>query len=242
MATDDIREWGRKNGFTVGDEGRLPPGLRAAFDNRSDVETPDDGDTEDTVSIDERPPAIVKRTTADRVREIADRVKKTPVKGPGRPRSGSKSRVSVEKVISGAWSVAAAVVTNLNPAVGRVLSMQAPVAGLILEDKVKNTVADRLLQPLARTADGGNTAIALMGPPLLVQALTMQPHRAPQIIPMLRYALRSWVMVAGDHFDKIAEEEKAFESVYGERIDEMLRFIIAPLLGDSDMIPPNVTE
>lgn len=229
MASDNIREWGRANGFDVSDDGRLPSGLRAAFDTR-DEETPVDGAPEDTDNA-ERPPAIVKPTAVDRVRSLAERAKKnTPAKPVSRA-ARLKARVSVEKVISSGWALAASVVSNLNPAVAGVLAMQAPVAGMILEDKVKGTLVDRVLQPVARAADGGNVAMALVGPPLLVQALSMQPHRAPQIIPLLRQALRSWVVVAGDKLQAVQEENQRFEDTHGKNVDAMIGELLYPIYG-----------
>jgi len=31
---EEMRQWGQDNGWDVPDEGRLPPGLRAAYDSR----------------------------------------------------------------------------------------------------------------------------------------------------------------------------------------------------------------
>lgn len=225
MAGENIREWGRANGFDVGESGRLPEGLRQAFDSRH--ETPVDGGST-TPEVTERPPAIVKPSTIDRVKGMAARGK------PAKTVSRARTRVSVEKVVSWAWASAASVVMNLNPAVGRVLEIQAPVAGMILEDKIKNTIVDRALQPLARGMDGGSTAVALVGPPLLVQALSMQPQRAPQIIPLLRQSLRTWVAVAGDKLEKQQAENDEFEEKYGKRVDEMLEHILAPFVAPGE--------
>jgi len=248
MGNDDIRQWGRNNGWEVKDEGRLPPGLRAAYDGRTGdsdplittvTETSVDEDTEVTQEL---PPVFPKTTVVERVKGLADRAKRNaPRTKTGRPSVRSiKARISTEKIISGAWAAAASLVTNLNPAVGRVLAMQAPVAGMVLEEKVKDTILDRVLQPLARAADGGNTAMALLGPPLLVQALTMRPDRAPQIVPMLRYALRSWIAVAGDKVVQVQQEEKKFEETYGQDIDNMIMFLVGPLLAENgyEFVPP----
>lgn len=230
MPSDNIREWGRTNGFEVPEEGRLPPGLRSAFDARiRDDETAVDAAPEVTDN-DERPPALVKPTTVERVRGMAARAKaaNAPVRG-ARSSKARKPRVSTEKALSWLWSGAASLANSFNPAVSRVMSMQAPMAGMILEDKVKNTIADKVLQPIARGLDSGNTAMALIGPPLFIQALTMRPERAPQIVPMLRASLRSWVVVAGSKIEAQVEEDKEFEEKYGKKIDEMLEYILEPL-------------
>lgn len=224
MPNDDIRAWGRENGFDVADEGRLPPGLRAAYDGRSTTtETAVDADSE------EKTPAIVKATPVERLRAVADKVKKPAPRMAARGKA--KPRVSVEKVISKAWALAAGLATNFSPAMGATLAMQAPVAGAILEDKVRGTLVDKMLQPVARTVDGGNVALALIGPPLLVQALAMQPQRAPQIVPVLREALRSWIDVAGEKMEQQQAEEKVFADKYGARIDEMINTLLTPIYG-----------
>lgn len=225
MPSDNIRTWGRENGFDVSDEGRLPTGLRAAFDTRDKIETADDADTE---VITERPPTIAKASPADRIRGLAERAKRPPVKAT-RGAVKAKARVSVDKVVSGIWGAVGGFLETRSPAVGRTLSMQAPMVGMVLEDKVKNTIADKMLQPLARGAENSNLVMGLIGPPLLVQALTMRPDRAPQIIPMLRFAMRSWVQIAGDKVQQQAQEDKEFEEKYGSKIDEMIQFIVEPL-------------
>lgn len=235
MANDDIRQWGRKNGYEVGDEGRLPSGLRAAYDSRENGSTPTDPETsadEDTEATQEIPPVFPHTSVVERVKGLAAKAKANSGRRTksGRLSTRVRARISTEKIISGAWSAAASLVVNFNPAVANVLAMQAPVAGMVLEDKVKDTVVDRVLQPFARAADSGNTVMALLGPPLLVQALTMRPDRAPQIVPMLRYALRSWIVIAGDKVAKLQKEEKQFEDSYGKDIDEMVMFLVGPLL------------
>jgi hypothetical protein len=221
---DDIRAWGAENGFDVSGD-RLPPGLRSAFDNKD--RTAESAFPEAEEKIEERPPAIAKRSTSDRVRSLAERAKKAapPTRVPR-----NRPRVSVANLITSMWTGLASAAGGFNPSVSRVLAMQAPVAGMVLEDKVRNTVADRFLQPFARGADAGNSVLALVGPPAIVAAITARPDRAEQLIPFLRIALRSWVMIAGDHMEKLQVEEKEFENKYGSRIDEMMEFILAPLM------------
>jgi hypothetical protein len=117
--------------------------------------------------------------------------------------------------------------------------MQAPVAGMVLEDKVRDTLVDRVLQPLARAADGGNVAMAIIGPPLLIQILTMQPQRVNQIVPLLRVSLRSWVQIAGEQMEKLEQEEQVFEDKYGKRVDEMIEYLLAPMFSTE---PPTIVQ
>src|SRR5262249_21333549 len=82
----------------------------------------------------------------------------------GKPPAKRIPRVSVANLISSGWGLAAmALVRNPNAVpIGRVLQMQAPVAGVIVDDMVKGTPVDRLLQPLARAGERGEKAVALI--------------------------------------------------------------------------------
>lgn len=233
MATsvDDIREWGKANGYDVSGD-RLPVGLRAAYDRRNDH--PEDEPTDEPTMdfgerIEERPPAIVKESAADKMKGLASRARRgrKPALRAGKV---TKPRVSVEKFVSGAWEMLARAVTPVNPPVGRVMAMQAPVAGMLLEDVVRNTIVDKALQPLARGMSGGEMALALVGPPLLVGALTARPDRANVIVPLLRQSLRSWISVAGDKLEQLQKQEEEFQDRYGKRIDEMIEYIMEPMM------------
>ena len=181
---------------------------------------------EDTGSPGERAPNITAPSPVDRLRSLAARAKKPAKKAAGT--RTAKPRVPVDKVIGWGWGILGRVFTAANPSVGRVLAMQSPVAGMILEDTVKNTVADRILQPIARTAAGGEIAIALLGPPLLVGAITSKPEMASVLVPMLRESLRTWIDIAGPKLEEVAKQEKEFEDHYGERIDAMIEWILQP--------------
>ncbi len=83
--------------------------------------------------------------------------------------------------------------------VSRVLLMQADMAGPILDDLVKNTMVDRLLQPLARQGAQATAISALVGPPLLIALLSQHPELEPALRPVLVPLLRSMLteMVRG---------------------------------------------
>lgn len=241
VTIEELRSWGKDNGWDVPDEGRLPTGLRAAFDSQDKpapklatngkVVTapfehngeryelpPIEDDTEETA------PQLPKNRP---VRSLVDKVKAAaPSKGP-RARKPSKARVSVDRLVSGGWRMLAQLARPINLPVARVLDVQAPVAGMILEDIVRNTVVDRLMQPFARVANGGEVAFALMGPPLLVAALQAKPEMATVLVPMLKESLRTWIDVAGPRLEEIAKKDAAFEAEYGTRIDDMIGMFFA---------------
>jgi hypothetical protein len=126
----------------------------------------------------------------------------------------------------------------INVPVARTLALQAPVAGMVLEDTVKDTLIDRILQPVARAGQGGEAAFALLGPPLIVGLLTSPRGQAlqPVLVPALKQSLRSWIKIAGPKLEKLEEEEREFEEHYGQRIDAMIEFI---LTGESNAASPN---
>lgn len=246
MATivEDIREWGRENGWDVEGD-RLPRGLRAAYDARNDDEsTPIYDDTilypsngyhepvlpEPAEPTEELPPVIRKEPVAERARSFVDRVKRAApakTKAP-RGRKPLKARVGVDKLIALAWRGLAQAAAPINLPVARVLDMQAPVAGLILEDTIKGTIVDRILQPLARAEQGGEAAFALIGPPLLVGVMTSKPEMAPMLVPMLKESLRRWIDIAGPKLEEIEKKDEEFAAKYGTRIDAMIEMFLAP--------------
>lgn len=167
-------------------------------------------------------PLLVKaRELGEKARGSFSAPKKTSV-------SKVRQRVSVDKLIGTAWGILSQVTAPINLPVARVFAIQAPVAGLVLEDVVKNTIVDRLLQPIARVEAGGEVAFALLGPPVLVAAMTKFPERAPILVPLLRQSLRAWIDIAGPKLEHVAKQEAKFEEQYGQRIDEMIAFFVSP--------------
>lgn len=166
----------------------------------------------------------------------------------GKPKTakGKKPpRVSVEGLLGSAWRGMAKLAAPLPP-LHRTLRVQAPVAGLLLEDAVKDTFADTVLQPFARAAEAGKTASALLGPPLIVTALSMhiansaaagqQPN--PVFLSVGQEALRSslmtWMDVAGPKFAQALAREQEFEEKYGAHVDDFMAWLFAP--------PPSTPE
>jgi hypothetical protein len=141
-------------------------------------------------------------------------------KRPGRPRP----RVPVDDLIAGVWRGLAGFARPL-PATSRLLRLQAPVAGAILEDTVKGTVVDKWLQPLARTTANGEAMFALFGPPLMVTALQLQPQSAPFILPVLRESLLIWCKISGPKMEAAMRREREFESEFGQDVDALIEML-----------------
>lgn len=231
----DIREWGAAHGFDVTDGKRLPTGLRAAYDeahNSEDQteqwqqptldESEDAGERAPVVEGVDIAPVKAARSLVDKVRSRAGASqRKTPV----RKSKPKKPRVSVEKFVSRLWGFLADAAKPINPPMARVLDVQAPVAGMILEDTVRDTLADKLLQPLARAEGHGETIFALVGPPLLVGAIQARPEAAPVLVPLLKESLRVWVDVAGDKIETARKRDEEFQDRYGQTIDQLIAYI-----------------
>ncbi len=148
----------------------------------------------------------------------------------------AKPRVSVEDVIAGGWRIMARVARPVPP-LQRTLRVQAPVAGLLLEDAVKGSLVDKMLQPIARMQLQGKVVAALAGPPVLVTVISMhlaqcQQQQVPPnpifmsaATEMLRESLIIWMDVAGPKFEAALERERAFQEHYGQDVDAFMDWL-----------------
>lgn len=248
MTDMDIRVWARENGHAVPARGPVSASVRDAFEaaNAGDVA----GDAGDPVELEpipdvagERPPTVVRTRPAPEARPPAtggpagwlDRARRrTPTTGAGgRPRK----RVSIEGLVGSVWGMAAMAIAR-NPAmlpVARVLDLQAPVAGAIVEDVARGTVVDRVLQPLARMGEKGQQIGALIGPPLIVAAITAQPALFPTLAPVLKATLMTWVQISAPAMKKAQERAEKFAAEHGGLdIDAMIDMLFAPPPGFVD--------
>lgn len=256
MSDQDIREWAKNNGYPdIGDSGRLPPGAVSKY-NRAmadtlvddapvDVDFSDDSVSmfdgltpEDTEITEERIPDSGPSTVGKGIRSALTRARKATKPDP--PRTSRRKvwpRVPLDTLLSHVWTIGAQIIQPINVPVSRVLAIQAPVAGSVLEKTVKDTALDRILQPIARMESKGETVFALLGPPIIVAAITQKPQLATVLVPMLRQALRSWIEVAGPHMEKIRKQEEKFAEEYGTQIDTLIEFILAPIEEPTNAAP-----
>lgn len=256
MATaTDVRAWAQANGRPQ-TRGKLPGKLITDWDTdhpndpyepgtprgeTPPADYPDDGfedmfpdpaELGDTGETKPTRPRSTKAAPGRGVRGLFDRGKKKP--------AGKKPpRVSTSDLLGSVWRGAAKLLTPLPP-LQRTLRMQAPVAGDLLDDVVKGTIVDPLLQPLARLATQGKTVQALVGPPAFVTAIcmhTMQAQAAEEepnpffmavATEGLRSSLMAWMDVAGPRFEEAMKREAEFEEKYGQNVDDMIAMIFAP--------------
>ena len=125
-------------------------------------------------------------------------------------------RVSIENVVSSGWAIGAMALARQPQAlpVARILDMQAPVAGVIVEDLARGTLLDKVLQPLARGGEKAEKAMALAGPPLLVGMITANPSWAPALRPLLKMAMMSWLQLASPAMDKVQKRQAKFSEEF----------------------------
>jgi hypothetical protein len=249
-STAEKRAWLRDNGYDPGRNGVLSPDLVAAYDAAhadangdsdpylfvNDVVTPDPPDPETR-------PRRQPRAATPRLARLNPWAK--PKRARKKKAAPKRERVPVDEILSGAWRLMARVARPVPP-LERVLKLQSPVAGALLEDSVKGTMADTLLQPLARMQEQGKTVAALVGPPVLVTAgalymqRCMQAKQAPNPVvvatlhEMLRESLMVWMDVAGPKFEAALSRERDFEEKYGQSVDDTIDWIFSP--------PPNPAD
>lgn len=270
MATDaEIRRVLRKHGVDVTARGklgahhheayeRIQAELHVSADGADSWDGPDDDgdvitatvpgqapgelegqDDEHGEPIAEARPRVRTGRKGSAARRFADRVKasgKKQGKGPGRPRA----RVPVDRLISRGWGMGARLVAPVSQATARTLMLQAPVAGLVLEDTVKGTAADTVLQVAARAEDAGERVFALAGPPLIVMAIERaqgleEPARTMRLailVPMLEEALSMWVRIAGDKMDTAAARMAETQAT-----SEEVQKLIALIFPQAEVVP-----
>ena len=265
---NEVREWAATEGYQVGAKGRIPGNVQDAYDAAhpgsngaaTGPDYPDDdfdslfpgaeshGEAPDLPP----PPDDTTETPPRRPRGSSKAKTARPSWLPGsRKRTGRKKpahpRVSTEDLLGAVWRGGAKLLTPLPP-LQRTLRMQAPVAGMLLDDVVKDSIIDPVLQPLARLAAQGKTVQALVGPPAFVSAImahqiqraSMDPPQQPNPMFMavategLRSSLMAWMDVAGPKFEQAMQREQEFEAKYGSSVDDMIAMIFAAPPADEE--------
>ena len=247
MTDADIRAWWRERGGEISARGPVTDDLRARYNAEhagqsepADLEPGDDEFGPD-ITIPGPPPA-------DEV-EAKPRTVATPRAGRfrlGRDKSGDKKkpkhkRVPVDDAIAVLWRGLAGIARPL-PATSRLLKIQAPVAGIILEDTVRGTIVDRVLQPFARTSKNAEALAVLLGPPALVTAMQMNPQIVPFAMPALRELMLRMVKVAGPKMTEAMKIDKEFEEEFGGTVDDLIALLFEDLTVHEGETPEQAEE
>jgi hypothetical protein len=206
---------------------------------------PDDSKGESPAGRAEERPEPRRKTVRERLRIVQPGQPEEPGKPP-KPRR--HRRISLETIGGIAWvgmSRAVAFAGDTYFPVVKMMSFQAPVAGAIFEDVARDTIADRILQPVARMAESGGAVGALIGAPMLTAVICKRPELYPQVRPMLMAAMREWVIVAGPKLremrrreEKFAEEMSTFTAEFGVTVEELLDEVFASPDASRQAPPP----
>lgn len=250
--TAEKRAWLRDNGYNPNVKGALSGEQEAIYDAAHPApngDVPGDEwfpDPDESLTGEAGPPPEDRETPPRRPPRTPPK-RGWPWDRKGR-RTGPRRkhvRMPVDEVISGGWRLMARLARPVPP-LERTLKVQSPVAGLLLEDVVKGTVVDVILQPLARFQRQGKAVAALAGPPLLVTAGSLHMQRQLQaglepspvfmgfIHEALRESLMLWMDVAGPKFEEALKREREFEEHYGHDVDEFITWLFSPPVNPAD--------
>jgi hypothetical protein len=258
--TTDVRAWLKEQGTEVADRGKLKREYHDAYEQAHPAAGPgaglepegdyDQGVTEaDFITADdppglpaETPPADAEGHTAERRpravasarkprRSFRERVWGGEGTKAKRPPSKHK-RVSLRGLAEDAFLDAAWTFQALPP-IEKILYLQAPMAGVVIEDSIRGTALDRLAQPVAR-ADQKFKAIEGLTAVLWVTGIMLRGRRdesgeySPETKLMfsgLRHSLLSMTRTV-ERFDFEEQKAKADElrSASGQ-IDAMIAYI-----------------
>ena len=184
-AGTDVRAWLIEQGHEVPKRGPVPAALRELYDTEHGIEPGDDagevsgadplglaGAAPRATAPGERAPARARRSPLMAgARERLWGPRGRPKAGGGRTR-GKHARVSLADFAEETWSDLAALFAPMPP-VQKILTLQAPYAGVVAEGTVKGTVVDSALQPLARNLAAVKAVNGLLGPPVYVAAISL---------------------------------------------------------------------
>jgi hypothetical protein len=247
-AAADIRTWLREQGHDISDKGQISATLRAEYESAHTspefmqdqlADDYDGGVTDadfpsDPLEPGPPPPESTPRRVAPKRGARSDAFRQR-VWGTGKAKAKAKAkkkpRVPLDRLIGRGWQILARLAAPIDLPVARVLDMQAPVAGVLLEPIVKDTIMDTLLQPIARLEHGGEAVFALAGPPLLVGMLHRHPEASAILIPALEEALTVWCEVAGPAVAQARERREAWEGGTGQDVQAMMQMVFAGIPG-----------
>ena len=162
-----------------------------------------------------------------------------PPKPPREVKPGTRrGRVSVATLAGVPIDFAAELAPAVGlPATGKMLAIEAPWAGYVIDEAVAGTVIDRLAQPLAKAQDRFAAVGSVIGPPLIVAQMERNPDRIPVLAVMLKRSLKMSAPWIAKGIKKMREEEAKLAEVLAElyptappgttALDQMVADIVA---------------
>lgn len=251
----DIRAWAKENGVDLAPRARIPAELRESY--RMDYPSTDDGDSGSFLgsdddpnrsaghpsTLEERPARIAGPDLSSDPERISAGIQGSAERAPidprkrsvwqrvsaGRRSGGPRKRESLSMLGQFAWGgLAQAAARSGRIPTSRMLQLQAPIAGTLIDEGVRGTLVDRVLQPFARGGKRGETLFALVGPPLLVDLISRHPERQDVLVPLLAAALESYAEIAGPKLAAAKRRaEKRAEEIGANDIQELIAWIFA---------------
>jgi hypothetical protein len=222
--SQDIRDWAIANGINVNLKGPIPRAVKDTWARREAGPVPDGAEEPAEGTAVKTPP---EPPPPDGGKKQA--WWKGSKAKPAKEHVATTRRVSLEPLVTTAWGMASKMLEARALPVARVLQMQAPVAGMVIDETARGSAVDAMLQPLARAGEKGERVFALLGPPVLVGAICSNPAAYPYIRPVLKTSILLWMEVAEPAMKKAERRAKQFEEKFGGvDIDAMIDALFAP--------------
>lgn len=207
-----IRDWANENGWNISPKGRVNAEVRAAYNLAHGVE--------DQPRSQEIAPKYEAQTAKTKVKGFFSGSRSKSPKS-----RKQKPRVSIADIVTTGWWALSKAAEPISSPMAKMLAIEAPVAGMMLDESLKGTLVDRVLQPIARAEESGKVVAALLMPPLLVGAIDKNPNMAGNLLPLLRKSLAWHIETAGPKIAEKMAKEAEFEAQYGQDIDAMIRMV-----------------
>jgi hypothetical protein len=205
-ATTDVRQWLREHGEDVKERGAIPADLRARYDEahsgpgvvageviddgalfaggvtEADFPPADDPGPASPAGPGEDQPKTARERRPRRVRPAAakggmrERIFGGKAAGPAKPKARPGPRVSLSDWAEETWSDLAWLAAPIPP-LAKILTIQAPYAGVVFDEQVRGTVIDSALQPVAKYSGAFRALNGLAGPPVYVGMICAMGQR-----------------------------------------------------------------
>jgi hypothetical protein len=135
----------------------------------------------------------------------------SPYKGETKKPDRHASRVSGESILGYGWIGLGSYLVNkrIDPPVGRVLQLQAPLAGKAIDDIIAGTFIDRILQPIFAKSEQLEGFGALIALPILVGLIERKPEMAPMVMGPLHEVLGQTLIDLAPTLRKKATKQRA---------------------------------
>lgn len=185
----EVRAWARDNGYEVSNRGAIPADIQAKYDDWHSDPLPDP-DSGGVTEADFPPPLETGDETGSPPAPKAER-KPRPVRAPRKTTAkgwrqiwgGAKaktktrggSRTDLSEFAEDTWRDLALLSSGILPPVSKVLTIQAPYAGVVFDEAVRGLpVVDMVLQPIAKASVSLRALNGLLGPAFFTTAVCVQ--------------------------------------------------------------------